>query len=102
AGYEPAQIPLPSAGMRLVEVVQVDDQVPFRGGVKAKVAEVGITANYWADSSCGEMRDVLGHHAGGAAQEPIGGGHHAADPDRNQPVQSAFMRLHNLLNRIRQ
>src|ERR1700690_600659 len=85
ADYESPQIPLPSAGMRLVEVIQVDDQVPFRGGVETKIAEMGITANDRADASRGQMRDVLGHHSGGAAQEPVRGGHHAADPNRDQP-----------------
>jgi hypothetical protein len=30
AGYQAAQIPLPRAGVSLVEVVEVDDQVPLR------------------------------------------------------------------------
>src|SRR6202521_3164837 len=87
--------------MSLVEVVQVDDQVSFRGSVETEIAEVGITADDRGDASRREMSDVLGHHDGGTAQETVRGGHHPSDPDRDQPVQPAFMRMHDLLNRIR-
>ncbi len=39
AGHEATQVPLPGARMCLVEVVQVDDQVPFRRRVKSEVTQ---------------------------------------------------------------
>ena len=53
--------------MSLVEVVQVDDEVPFRGGVETEVAQVSIAADDRSDAGRGEMSDVLGHHDGGTA-----------------------------------
>ncbi len=100
AGDEPAQVPLPRAGMRLVEVVQVDDEVAFRGSVEAEVTQVGIAADDRRDAGRRQMSDVLGHHDGRAAQETVGRRHHAADPDRDQPLQPALMRMHDLLDRV--
>ena len=57
--------------MSLVEVVQVDDQVPFRRSVEAEVAEVCITADDGGDAGRGQMSDVLGHHDGGTAQKTV-------------------------------
>ena len=41
----------------------------------------------------GQPGDVLGHHDGGAAQEAVGAGRHPADPQRDQPLQPALVRL---------
>ncbi len=101
AGRQTPQIPLPGAGMRLVEIVQVDNEIPFRRGVETEVAKMRITADHRTDAGRRQRCDILGHHAGGAPQEPVGRGHHAGHPDRDQPRKSAFMRLHDLHDRIR-
>ena len=40
AGDQPTQVPLPATRVGLVEIVQVDHQVPLRRGVEPEVAEV--------------------------------------------------------------
>ena len=50
ARHQPAQVPLPAAGVRLVEVVQVDDQIPLRRGVEAEVPKVRVTADHRGDA----------------------------------------------------
>src|ERR1700733_11792170 len=87
--------------MSLVEVVQVDNQITLWGSVEAEIAEVGIAADHRGDAGSGETGDILGHDDGRAAQKAVRGSHHTADANRDQPVQSAFMRMLDLLNGIR-
>ena len=48
-----------------------------------------------------QSRDVLGHHYRGPAEEAVRVGRHPAHPQRDQPVQPALVRLHDLQHRVR-
>ena len=54
ARHEPAQVPLPRARVRLVEVVEVEDEVALGRGVEAEVAQVGVTADDRSDARGGQ------------------------------------------------
>ena len=86
--------------MRLVEVVQVDDQIALRGGVEAEVAQVRVTADHRGDPGGRQAGNILRHHDRGAAQEAVGPGGHPADAERDQPVEPALVRLHDQLHRV--
>jgi hypothetical protein len=88
------------AGVGLVEVVEVDDEVALRRGVEAEVAQVRVAAHDRADAGGGQVRHVLSHHDGGAAQEPVGRRDHPAHPHRHEPPDPALVRIHDLLHRI--
>jgi hypothetical protein len=79
--------------MRLVEVVQVDDEVSLGRTVETEVAEVRVTADHRHDAGGGQVGDIVRHDDGGPAQEPIRRGRHPPDPNRDQPLQPAPMRL---------
>ena len=98
--HQPAQVPFPAARVRLIEIVEVDDQVALGGGVETEVAQVRVAADDRRDAGGGQLGNVLGHDDSGAAQESVGIGRHPADPQWDQPVQPALMRLHDLLHRV--
>ena len=100
ARHQPAQIPLPSTRVGLVEVVQVKDQLPLGRRVEAEVAQMCIATDNRSDARSRQSGEVLGHDRGGAAKERIRRGHHAAHPDRYEPLQSPFVRLHDVLHRV--
>ena len=100
AGDQAPQIPLPRAGVRLVEVVQVDDQVPLRGGVEAEVPQVRVTADHRGDTGGRQPGSICRHHDRRAAQEPVRRGGHPPDPHRDQPPEPAVVRLDDQLHRI--
>ena len=83
---QPPQVPLPAAWVGLVEIVEVDHQIPLGRCVEPEVAEVRVAAHHGCDSRCRQMRDVLGHHHRGSAQKSVRRVDHATDPDRDQPV----------------
>ena len=49
AGHQPLHVPLPGAGQRLVEVVDVEDQTAFGRSEHAEVGEMGITTALHGD-----------------------------------------------------
>ena len=62
-----AQVPFPRTWMRLVEVVQVEDQVSFRRRVETKIAQVAIAADHRRDARRRQAREVVGHDGRRAA-----------------------------------
>ena len=50
AGSQALHIPLPGTGERLVEIVHIEDLPALRGGIDAKIAQVGVTANLRLDA----------------------------------------------------
>ena len=46
------------------------------------------------------MREVLGHHRRGTAQEPVRRRGHPPHPDRYQPIQAAIVGLDDLVDRV--
>ena len=100
ARHQAPQIPLPRAGVRLVEVVQVDDQIPLRGGVEAEVPQVRVTADHRGDAGGRQPGSIRRHHHRRTAQESVRRGGHPPDPHRDQPAEPAVMRLDDQLHRI--
>ena len=84
AGGQPLDVPFERAGQGLVEVVQVEHQVPFRGRVEAEVAQVRVTAQLHAQARIGGRGEVSGHHQGRTPVEGERGRDHAAVSDRQQ------------------
>ena len=84
ARREPLDIPLERAGKRLVEVVQVEDEIALRGGEAAEVREVGVAAELHLEAARRQAREVVRHHRRGAAEEGEGRDEHAAVPDRQE------------------
>ena len=99
-GHQSPEVPLPTAGMGFVEVVEVDDQVAFRGGIEPEVSEMGVPADDRRDPGTRQVRNIVGHHDRGAAQEAVWRGHHSADPDRDQLLETALVRFHDQLHRV--
>lgn len=65
-------VPLERARERLVEVVEVEEEGTFRGGVQAEVEEVRVAAELDGEAGVRLGRQVRGHHGGRAAQEREG------------------------------
>ena len=97
---QPAQVPLPASRVRLVEVVEVDDEVALRRGVEAEVAQVGVAADHRRDPGGREVAEIVGHHPGGPPEEPVRRGRHPAHPDRDQRVHPALVRSPDLLHDV--
>ena len=72
AGAEALYVPLPRAGDRFVEVVDVEDKVAFGAGEEPEVVDVGVAAGLDGNvrRRCGGQ--VHGHDGGGAPKEGEG------------------------------
>lgn len=68
-GREPFDVPLEGAGEGLVEVVEVEEQGAFRGGVQAEVQQVGVAAQLDGEPGVGLGGQVCRHDGGAPAQE---------------------------------
>ena len=64
--------------MRLVEVVDVEDEVPLRAGEATEVGQVGIPAELSLEGGSCLRRQITGHEQGRAPVEGQRGGEHAA------------------------
>lgn len=69
AGREPFDVPLEGSGEGLVEVVEVEEERAFRGGVQAEVQQVGVSAELDGEPGVRLGGEVGGHDGGGPAQE---------------------------------
>lgn len=98
-GGEPLEVPLPGAVHRLVEVVQVDDQVAAGVAVQAEVRRVGVAADLGADPGHRGAGEVVRHEARRAAQEGERCGRHPPHPQRGQLGDAAPARLLDRLHR---
>ncbi len=67
ARRESLYVPLEGAGQGLVEVAQVEGQVPLRCGPQPEVEHVRVTAQLHRQPAVRLGRQVGGHHRGGAA-----------------------------------
>lgn len=81
---EPLDVPLPRAGERLVEVVDVEDQVPLGGGEQPEVQHVGVTAQLHRDPRVGRGAEIRGHDRRSAPVEAERRLQHAAVAERHQ------------------
>ena len=84
ARREPLDVPLPGPGQRLVEVVDVEDQLAVGRGVAAEVGEVRVAAELGPEAGRRRGREVGGHHRGRPAVEGERGDQHARVSQRHE------------------
>ncbi len=81
---EPHHVPLPGPRQRLVEVVDVEEQLAIRGGEGAEVGEVGVAAELHGEAAARGARQVRRHHRRGAAVEGERRGEHPPVAERDE------------------
>ena len=81
---EPLQVPLERAWMRLVEVVQVEDELALGGGVASDVGEVGVAAKLRVEAYARRRGEVVRHDRRRAAVERERGDEHPAVAHRDE------------------
>ena len=72
------------AGKRLVEIVDVEDEPALRRGKAAEIHQMAVAAGLHMDAGRRRLRQIGGHHAGGAAVEGERRLQHAAIAQRHQ------------------
>ena len=83
-GGQPHQIPLERAREGLVEVTEVERQLPLRRGPQPEVEDMGVTAHLHRQTTVGPRGEVGGHDGGGTAEVGPRRRRHAAVADGNQ------------------
>ena len=78
---QPLHVPLPGRGQRLVEVVDVEDQIPLGGAEDPEVGQVRVAAGLHPQPGGGGSGQVVRHDHRGAAQERERRGEHPPVPD---------------------
>ena len=81
---QPLHIPLPRARQRLVEIVDVEHQLPLRGGENPEVRQVRVTADLDRQPGARRGGQVGGHDQRGTPVERERRHQHPAITDRNQ------------------
>ena len=66
AGRQALEVPLEGPGQRLVEVVDVEDQVPLRRGEAPEVGQVRVSAQLDIEPGAVHVSQIGGHHRGRA------------------------------------
>ena len=84
AGRKSLDVPVERRRERLVEVVDVEDQVPVGRRVHAEVQQVRVTAGLYPDIGAGRVREIPGHRRRRAAEVGERRGGHAPVADRYQ------------------
>ncbi len=84
AAGEALHIPLPRPAERLVEVVDVEHQLPLDGGEQPEVREMGVAAALHREPTARRRGEIARHHRGGAAEEGERGDQHPAVADRDE------------------
>ena len=84
AGRQPLDIPLPRAGQRLIEVVDVEDKAALGRAEDAEVRQVRIGARLHGQPGHRGGGQVSGHRQRRAAVVGERGDHHPAPPHRHQ------------------
>jgi hypothetical protein len=87
--------------VRLVEVIQIENEIAFRRGIKSEIPEVGVSADDRLDTGARHPIEVLRHQRGRPAQKGIRRYDHATDPHRNQALQAPHVRFLDAIDRIR-
>ena len=77
-------------GMRLVEVVAVEDELPLGCPEHAEVGEMRVPAELGHQARARRGREVRGHDERGAAEEGEGGDQHPAVADGHQLLHPAL------------
>ena len=94
------QVPFPRCRERLVEVVEVEDQIPLGRGERTEVQQVAVAARLHLDAGGRQGGEVVRHQSRRAAQEGERSSDHASVADRHQFRQSPSIRLLQDLDRI--
>ena len=81
---EPLDVPLPRPLVRLVEVVEVEDEPAVGGGEDAEVRQVRVAAELGGDAGRRATGEIGGHDRRGAAEERERRGEHPAVADRDE------------------
>ena len=84
AGHQPSDVPFERAGQRLIEVPQVERQVPFRGGPQSEVEQVRVAAELHDQPTVWTGPQIRRHDRGGSAVVGPRSGRHPAVADRQQ------------------
>ena len=84
AGRQPLHVPLPGRGQRLVEVVDVEDQLALGRAEEAEVGQVRVPARLHDHPGRRGGGQVAGHGQGRAPVVGERGLHHPAVPHRDQ------------------
>ena len=105
AGHDEARgealdVPFPGCGQRLVEVVDGEDDLPFRGGEAAEVAQVRVPAALDADPAAGRRRQVGRHRQRRPAVERESRADHAPVPQREEVRHAALLRRQDHLDGV--
>ena len=90
---QPLHVPLPRAGQGLVEVVDVEHQLPLGGGEHPEVRQVRVTADLDVQTGAGGGGQVGGHDQRGAPVERERRHQHPAVTDGNQLGDPAYRLL---------
>jgi hypothetical protein len=93
AGGQPLEIPLPWRRQGLVEVVDVENDLPLGCGEAAEVRQMRVAAGLDPDSGGGGGGEIRRHHVRRAAIEREGRLHHPAEPDGYQARHPAGVRF---------
>ena len=100
AGRESLDVPLPGSRQSFVEVVDVEEDVALRRGEAAEIHKVSVAAGLHAKSGGWGRRQIGRHDRGRAAIEGERRLGHAAEADRDQFRDAAFVGLAQKLDRI--
>src|SRR6185436_4562543 len=60
---QPLDVPLERSGMRLVEIVEIEDEIPGRRCKAAKIGQVGVAAELCLETCSRRSRKVVRHKA---------------------------------------
>src|SRR5271168_2458766 len=88
---QPFEVPLPRRGQRLVEIVDIENEMPLRRGEAAEVHQVRITTRLYPDPAYRGFCKVESHEGGGAAEKCERRMQHTAVTDRHKLRNAAFV-----------
>jgi hypothetical protein len=83
ARREALDVPVPRRGQRLVEIVDVEENVPLRRREAAEIHQVSVAARLHPEPGGRGRRHVGGHDRGGAAIESERRLRHPPEADRD-------------------
>ena len=101
AGRQPLEVPLPGRREGLIEVVEGEDDLPFRGGEAAEVDQMRVSAALHADAGRGSARQIQRHGVGRAPVEGEGRQHHAPVAQGKEIGEAPLVGLQHHADRIR-
>ena len=101
AGGQAFHVPFPRGGKRLVEIVDVENKLPFGSGKAAKIGHVAIAGGLDVNSRDRSRSEIGGHNGRSAAQESERRFAHSGVTDRQERGQSPLVGSFQQLDGIR-